>query len=248
MVYKDIMPIALCVLLTAMIFYAMFKKSSVAESFDEFIDRKNDVNVKAPTRKNVLKQEVEGFQSSVSHNNPDNEYSNRLMVLKMFDSLGQKPTKEELDRISSMPSKADIMQHMVNVASHSSIKSIPIKSKNGEKENFYEAVKIPDEADKPRVIIVDADDVYSPVNLETPIKKFMDINQPLAANEHEVLYEVSDSSQVKSPLEVVTPIATGPLTTTTQPETKKSENAKKYVKEVYDLLGKIDQEIDIIST
>ncbi len=81
---------SVCALLTLAIIYTMYSSSSTTSS-----DR------------------VEMFESEAA---ADKQYENRLFVLKMLDSLGRKPSPDELDRLSSMDSRVKIMQHLVREA------------------------------------------------------------------------------------------------------------------------------------
>lgn len=214
---KDFLPVALCVLLTAVIFYVMFKKSSVSATFDEFVgysvlERESTQRViKQPRREDIgdigtvkegFEVETKSMDSAADNDDKDKTYENRLMILKMFDALGKKPSQKELDKISSLPSKADIMQYMVDVAEENKTREQmkPISNENkkeiSKKEEFFDAVIVPDEHDTP-LPVIDTEDVYAPIIISNNksnnssnksnrlMAEYMDLQQPVAANAHD---------------------------------------------------------------
>ena len=221
----------------------MFKNSSAAVTFDEFTDGGlTKISKPQKSKLPVLPQLAEGFQVENSKN--DDLYANRMFVLKMYDSLGKKPSTQELERVASMRSKVDIMQHMVEVA--------------GQKEEF--STRIATEEEEADVVfsprIVDIDDVYTPIKDkspgETPItepqqepqpepQRYINTNAPetappVASNANSSFESSSSFELIKNPNQ---------KSQVSNPVVSQIQNpAKQYVRDMYMLLGRLDHAID----
>ena len=119
--WSDWLSLALCIGLTAIIMYIMLRNSSVGDVIDGFVDENAPMLASStdmllpppPTRKTHPRRggHVEHFRDA-NHS----KYDYRRFVLKQFDSIGKKPTTDELERIASIGDKVKIMEHMLDVA------------------------------------------------------------------------------------------------------------------------------------
>ena len=172
------MSLALCIGLTAIIMYIMLRNSSVGDVIDGFVDENAPMLASStdmllpppPTRKTHPRRggHVEHFRDA-NHS----KYDYRRFVLKQFDSIGKKPTTDELERIASIGDKVKIMEHMLDVAGKAGEEADSFDDgafhPAAEEEDDYfvqpsSVVPIEPFVEHDRIIPVDADDLYSEID------------------------------------------------------------------------------------
>lgn len=191
-----IITFVLCALISFAIMYTMYSRSSAPRLFSP----------QGPQVKETFKTEEAA----------DEMYQNRLFVLKMYETLGKKPSSEELDRVASIGTKVEIMQYLVAEAERAESKKI---------EHFAENK------------IEDSDEIFGPIDDEAiilPVKP-----------RQETPKETTPPPPPPQPSPEPAIVQQQQQLVSTTPAThRKGINdehpAKKYVRDMFMLLGRID--------
>ena len=272
MSYGDALSLFLCVVLTAAIVYIMMRNSSAGPVVDSFVQHNLPPAATMALLHSVSNvKKVEHFQvegvveERVSdESSPTSRYDLRRFVLKQYESIGRKPSTDEIDRIAAIGDRIKIMEHMIDVAANGvdEDESAKMTKKRQSRESFRDDDERPEEdKNEHNVVPVDADDLYENVDVTAAApkkQKPVDYDGPAPFAPDEPNEQVVESIDAKVPTTRATP--TTQTTTNVQPiratERKNQEKAathekatpttaprseaKECVQDMFSLLSRLD--------
>ena len=215
---KDWATLAICALLTVVIVYVMFQNS-----------RKNR----------------EEFESEA---HGDEAYERRMFVLKMYDSLNKKPTPEELDRVASLGDKVKIMEYIVSSEKNhkNSVDVVQTNFLGVQRQELFSE-------DNTRVtrktrddLFDEEDDVFGAIDVDDVYSEFLTPpSAPASSNTSEpaAFVALAPAAAEQTTTHHGNDEPSSPVPIPAPPPSSQRESAKKYVRDMYVLLGKLDDAI-----